>query len=317
MASALGATVVEGVREVIFRVDAEGRLALLNHAWEELTDHPVIDSIGRSVMGFIHPDDRELSGDLAQPVAQGQVEEYRHEFRLVGRDGSDIWVEAHARPVHDDAGLFSGMSGTLTDVTARRKLEERLVMQAFHDDLTGLANRALFKDRVEHALTLRSQASRLVGLLFLDLNRFKTVNDSLGHTAGDGLLIAIGERLKAAMRPEDTIARLGGDELPSWSRTSPGRSRCSSWQSASRPHSTRRSDRVSARSPSVAASAWWSRRVGIARPTTSCATPTWRCTGQRSAAAGRTHCSSHRCRRKSQPVSSSRPTCARRSSTRA
>jgi diguanylate cyclase (GGDEF)-like protein len=122
-------------------------------------------------------------------------------------------VEAHAQPIHDDAGRFSGMSGTLTDITERRVLEERLLTQAFHDDLTGLANRALFTDRVEHALTRRSTGKRLVGLLFLDLDRFKTVNDSLGHTVGDELLVAIGERLHAALRPEDTIARLGGDEF--------------------------------------------------------------------------------------------------------
>ena len=206
-------TVVEGVREVIFRVDAEGRLVLLNHAWEEMTGHRVVNSMGRSILIFIHPDDRAVTGDLAQPVVQGQVQEYRHEFRLVGRDGTDIWVEAHARPLHDDAGGFTGMSGTLADVTVRRALEERLVSQAFHDDLTGLANRALFKDRVEHALVRRAQGERLVGLLFLDLDRFKTVNDSLGHTVGDGLLVAIGERLHGALRPEDTIARLGGDEF--------------------------------------------------------------------------------------------------------
>jgi diguanylate cyclase (GGDEF)-like protein/PAS domain S-box-containing protein len=206
-------TVVEGVREVIFRLDTDGRLSLLNHAWAELTGHPVADSIGRPVLDFIHPDDRELSNDLARPVAMGQVEEYRHEFRLVRPGGGDIWVEAHARATHHDDGRFSGMSGTLMDVTARRELEGRLVIQAFHDDLTGLANRALFKDRVEHALAPRSKVSRLVGLLFLDLDRFKTVNDSLGHTVGDGLLIAIGGRLQAAMRPEDTIARLGGDEF--------------------------------------------------------------------------------------------------------
>jgi len=211
-------TVVEGVREVIFRVDAEGRLVLLNQAWEELTGHRVVNSMGRSILLFIHPDDRAVTGDLAQPVVQGQVEEYRHEFRLVARDGTDIWVEAHARPLHDEAAGFAGMSGTLTNVTVRRALEERLVSQAFHDDLTGLANRALFKDRVEHALTRRTQGQRLVGLLFLDLDRFKTVNDSLGHTVGDGLLVAIGERLLAALRPEDTIARLGAMSSPSSSR---------------------------------------------------------------------------------------------------
>jgi diguanylate cyclase (GGDEF)-like protein/PAS domain S-box-containing protein len=206
-------TVVESVHEVIFRLDGEGRWTLLNQAWEELTGHRVADSVGRRVMDFVHPDDRELHADLARPLVNSEAHEYRHELRLVGRDGVEIWVEADARPIHDDAGLFCGMSGTLTNVTARRRLEERLVMQAFHDDLTGLANRALFKDRVEHALTRRSHGQRLVGLLFLDLDRFKTVNDSLGHTVGDGLLVAIAARLQTVLRPEDTIARLGGDEF--------------------------------------------------------------------------------------------------------
>ncbi len=149
-------TVVESVREVIFRVDRDGRWALLNHAWEELTGHRVVNSVGRPIMRFIHPDDRELNADLIVPAASGQVQEFRHELRLVGRDGSDIWVEVRARPINDDAAGFGGMSGTLTDITRRHELEERLLEQAFHDDLTGLANRALFKDRVEHALTRRS-----------------------------------------------------------------------------------------------------------------------------------------------------------------
>jgi diguanylate cyclase (GGDEF)-like protein len=150
---------------------------------------------------------------LATSVVQGELDEYRHEIRFVGAPGTDIWVEAHARPLHDDAGRYIGLSGTLTDVSVRRELEERLVIQAFHDDLTGLANRALFKDRVEHALTRRAQGRRPVALLFLDLDRFKTVNDSLGHRVGDGLLIAIADRLRGVLRPEDTIARFGGDEF--------------------------------------------------------------------------------------------------------
>ena len=206
-------TVVEAVREVIFRVDGTGRWALLNQAWEELTGYPVADSIGRPITEFIHPDDREAHVDLAHSIVQGKLEDYRHELRVVGKHGTDIWVEAHAQRILDHDGEFAGMSGTLTDVTIRRELEERLVQQAFHDDLTGLANRALFKDRVEHALQRRSNGRRSVALLFLDLDRFKTVNDSLGHNVGDGLLIAIAGRLHTVLRPEDTIARLGGDEF--------------------------------------------------------------------------------------------------------
>jgi diguanylate cyclase (GGDEF)-like protein/PAS domain S-box-containing protein len=203
--------VVEGVREVIFRVDAEGRFALLNRAWEELTGYRVAESLGRPITDFIHPDDKELHGDLARRVAGGGWDYFTHELRFVGKEGREIWVEAHTRPLDDEAGKLAGVSGTLTDVTRRRELEQRLVTQAFHDDLTGLANRALFKDRVEHALTRR--AAGLIAVLFLDLDRFKNVNDSLGHTVGDALLVSIGERLRLTLRPQDTIARLGGDEF--------------------------------------------------------------------------------------------------------
>jgi len=206
-------TVVEGVREVIFRVDDQGHTTLLNQAWTEMTGHDVGESLDHPILDFVHADDREASADLSAAVVRGDTDEFRHELRLLGRDGKVIWVDARARPIHDDAGRFTGMSGTLSDITARRALEERLVMQAFHDELTGLANRALFKDRVDHALTRLAQGRRMVGLLFLDLDRFKTVNDSLGHTAGDALLIAIAERLLSRLRPEDTIARLGGDEF--------------------------------------------------------------------------------------------------------
>ena len=206
-------TVVEDVREVIFRIDGEGRWSLLNQAWAELTGFPVTESLGRSALEFVHADDRENHADLVSSVAHDIEHEYRHELRLEGAGSTTIWVEVHARALHHRSGEFLGMSGTLTDITARRALEERLLVQAFHDDLTGLANRALFKDRLEHALTRRMQSNRMVGLLYLDVDRFKTVNDSLGHTAGDALLKTIADRLRAVLRPEDTIARLGGDEF--------------------------------------------------------------------------------------------------------
>jgi diguanylate cyclase (GGDEF)-like protein/PAS domain S-box-containing protein len=206
-------TAVEGIREVIFRLDADGRFTFLNHAWEEVTGYQVADSIGRLATDYLDPVDRELHTELTRPAVDGQGEENRHEFRMVGSRGNHIWVEANSRAIRDDAGLFDGVFGTLADISVRRELEERLVVQAFHDDLTGLANRALFKDRVEHGLMRRLHGRHPLALLFLDLDRFKTVNDSLGHQVGDRLLIAIAERLRAVLRPEDTIARFGGDEF--------------------------------------------------------------------------------------------------------
>jgi PAS domain S-box-containing protein len=104
-------TVVEGVREVIFRIDADGRWSLLNRAWEELTGHPVAESLGRPITDFIHPDDRETHAELARQIANGGWDEYTHELRFVGQDGKDIWVEAHTRPIDKSTGVFSGSPG--------------------------------------------------------------------------------------------------------------------------------------------------------------------------------------------------------------
>jgi diguanylate cyclase (GGDEF)-like protein/PAS domain S-box-containing protein len=206
-------TVVESVQEVIYRVDVRGRWSLLNHAWEAMTGYPVSESIGRRVIDFVHVDDREHHAALAERLVNGHIDEYRDEVRIISSTGAVLWLDARGKRIEDDDGRFVGTSGTLSDISGRRGLEERLMQQAFHDDLTGLANRALFKDRVEHALTRRLHGPRLVGLLFLDLDRFKTVNDSLGHTVGDELLVSIAHRLLGTVRAADTIARLGGDEF--------------------------------------------------------------------------------------------------------
>ena len=112
--------------------------------------------------------------------------------------------------------MFAGRDAVLVDVhdvTERNALEEQLRHQAFHDPLTGLANRPLFNDRVEHALSVRRPKGRGIAILLLDLDRFKTINDSLGHSTGDELLVAVGERIVGCLRPGDTAARLGGDEF--------------------------------------------------------------------------------------------------------
>ncbi len=103
--------------------------------------------------------------------------------------------------------------GVQNNVTARRTLEEQLARQAFHDALTGLPNRALFMDRLAHSLDSAAREQHAIGVIFLDLDRFKVINDSLGHAVGDQLLVAVGQRLREALRPGDTIARLGGDEF--------------------------------------------------------------------------------------------------------
>jgi diguanylate cyclase (GGDEF)-like protein/PAS domain S-box-containing protein len=131
---------------------------------------------------------------------------------LRSRDGSVVRLESVFNNLLEDPNV-AGVVVTARDVTERRKLEAELEHQAFHDSLTGLANRALFANRVTHALERGVRRHNLFAVLLIDLDDFKTVNDSLGHAAGDDLLVLVARRLESCLRPEDTCARLGGDEF--------------------------------------------------------------------------------------------------------
>ena len=150
----------------------------------------------------------EISAKLARDgvVSEFEVEMYR-------KDGAKIWVSTNARAVFDDAGMI-GHEGTVEDITARRNLEEKLEHRAFHDGLTNLPNRALFMDRLRQALARSDRREgESVAVLFMDLDGFKVVNDSLGHEKGDELLVVAARRLEGCVRLGDTVARLGGDEF--------------------------------------------------------------------------------------------------------
>jgi diguanylate cyclase (GGDEF)-like protein/PAS domain S-box-containing protein len=160
---------------------------------------------------LLHPEDRERVL-AAHQRTHATREPLFIEYRLRTRDGRYLWVQDEACVVRD--GHQYVLQGYLLDITARKDAEEQLQHQAFHDALTGLANRALFTNRVEHALVLRSDGPRPdVAVLFLDLDDFKGVNDTLGHAAGDTLLRGVGVRLREALSPSYTVARLGGDEF--------------------------------------------------------------------------------------------------------
>ena len=134
------------------------------------------------------------------------------DLTLRRKDGVTVQLESVFNNLLEDPNI-AGVVVTARDVTERRRLEAELSHQAFHDSLTGLANRALFADRVSHALDRGVRRRNLFAVLFVDLDDFKTVNDSLGHAAGDELLVEVARRLESCLRPEDTCARLGGDEF--------------------------------------------------------------------------------------------------------
>jgi diguanylate cyclase (GGDEF)-like protein len=206
-------SVVEELDEVVFRTDAAGRWTLLNPAWTQITGRSVESSLGQPVAASIEADDRALIRAQMDGLLAGTIDRFSESARLATTEDVTRWVELRARPAFDAEGHVAGVSGTLTDVTERRRLQQQLSDLALRDPLTGLANRNLFRDRVGNAQARCRRGRRLSAVLFLDLDGFKAVNDSLGHGAGDQLLVETAARLSGALRPGDTLARIGGDEF--------------------------------------------------------------------------------------------------------
>ena len=164
------------------------------------------------LLEVVHPDDRQM---LREHIDAALLEDkpYDLEHRIVRPGGEVRVVHRHAKVLRDDTGKPLKMVGTVHDVTDRKALEDRLEHLALHDPLTGLPNRALFTDRVWQAVARAKRRQRPFAVLFMDIDNFKVINDSLGHAAGDRVLKAASKRIKDALRPEDTVARFGGDEF--------------------------------------------------------------------------------------------------------
>ena len=202
-------TLVQNTSDVILIVDEEDRVR-----YASPSAGPVLgsDPVGASLPDLLHPGDRRRLADVLAAVRGGEGTQEGLDFRAVGRRRAEVMLEMHCRDLRADHTV-AGLVLTLRDVTERRRLERELTHQAFHDSLTGLANRVLFADRLQHALARGARDGSVVGVLFIDLDDFKIVNDTLGHATGDQLLIAVAERIAGALRADDTAARLGGDEF--------------------------------------------------------------------------------------------------------
>jgi diguanylate cyclase (GGDEF)-like protein/PAS domain S-box-containing protein len=161
---------------------------------------------------FLHPADRERV--LAEEAYSGATgEPLRSEFRMKARDGRAVWIRDEAHLVYDDAGRPLLWQGLMSDITDLKKAEEQVAFLAYHDKLTRLPNRAMFEELLDLALSRARRKGLAVAVLFMDLDNFKLVNDSLGHDAGDELLQKMGARLREALRDTDVVARQGGDEF--------------------------------------------------------------------------------------------------------
>ena len=203
-------SLVQNSSDVISIVDADGGVRYHSESVRRVLGYDPAELVDGDPLTLVHPDDRERVARFVAEAALRPGVTAAETWRVRHRDGTWLHSETVAANLLEDPNV-RGLVLNTRDVSDRKELEAQLVHQAFHDGLTGLANRTLFTERVEHALARSAQGD--LAVLFIDLDDFKHVNDSLGHAAGDQLLVAAARRLQGCLRPTDVAARLGGDEF--------------------------------------------------------------------------------------------------------
>jgi diguanylate cyclase (GGDEF)-like protein/PAS domain S-box-containing protein len=205
-------SLVQNASDIAILFDKDATILYASPSMKRVLGYDPSDLVGNSRWAFVHPDDLEFVTAAWEASVASTEPAAPIEYRVKHADGSWRWVEGVIGNLLDDPAV-EGVVLNIRDVTERKTAEEAMLHQAFHDALTGLPNRALFLDRLGQALARRGRRGSLTAVLFLDLDRFKWINDSLGHAAGDQLVVQVAERLSDAIRPGDSVARFGGDEF--------------------------------------------------------------------------------------------------------
>lgn len=201
----------EMAQEGIWLLDSAGNTSLVNEAMANMLGHNTDEMVGSRFMDFVDESKKDVALSALRHDNRNIVTQLDVEFKT--RGGRRVYTNLNSAPLFNDDGDSIGVIIGVMDITERKLAEEHIKQQALYDDLTKLPNRRMLNERLsqEQARAIRHKHSG--ALLFIDLDHFKNVNDSLGHPIGDGLLVSIGERLKTVIRTEDTLARLGGDEF--------------------------------------------------------------------------------------------------------
>ncbi|MES2354782.1 MAG: EAL domain-containing protein [Pseudomonadota bacterium] len=208
---------LNSIGDAVISVDMIGNIAFLNQVAEKTTGWTHAEAIGRPLDEIFRIIDEDTHAPAIAPLALAIRENAPVSLQvngvLIRRDGMESAIEASAAPIHDLEGTIAGGVMIYRDITESRLLKRKMAHLAHHDVLTNLPNRLLLKDRITQAIAMAHRRNRRLAILFLDLDRFKYINDSLGHTVGDELLQQVAERLSAAVRESDTVSRQGGDEF--------------------------------------------------------------------------------------------------------
>ncbi len=209
----LATDIMSNVAEGIVVYDRELRCQVWNHFMEEFTGLRAEEVLGKRAGDFFPVLGEQPIDDILARVLMGETVSLAETSYMIPGTDRQGWITASYRPQFDSKGNVSGVIGKILDLTDRKRAEQQMEYQSYHDALTGLANRRLFQEHLTLALALAQRKRRPVAVLFLDLDNFKVVNDSLGHTLGDSLLREIATRLKNSVREGDVVARVGGDEF--------------------------------------------------------------------------------------------------------
>jgi diguanylate cyclase (GGDEF)-like protein/PAS domain S-box-containing protein len=202
----------QNAADLVALMDADGTLRYVSPSVGLILGFEPQALMGKAAFDIVHPDDRQKAEAMLSDLVSNVGKVIAPELRLVDANGHARHFDTVINNLLDNASI-RGIVLNGRDVTERKVLEHELEHQAFHDPLTGLANRALFRDRVGHALARSTRDQSVTAVLFIDLDDFKTINDSLGHAAGDEVLMQVAGRVRGCLRPEDTASRLGGDEF--------------------------------------------------------------------------------------------------------
>ncbi|HTQ77805.1 MAG TPA: diguanylate cyclase [Burkholderiales bacterium] len=207
-------SIFENALEGIFQTTPEGQYLSANPALARIYGYDSPEALIAALRDiehqlYVEPGRREEF--LRQMRVHGRMTNFESQVRM--RDGTVIWISENARAVRGADGELRYFEGTVEDISERKAAEQRMAHQATHDVLTGLPNRYLLQDRIEQAIRQAVRERKHVGMLFVDLDRLKEVNDTLGHRAGDEMLRLVAQRLRRCLRQGDTVARIGGDEF--------------------------------------------------------------------------------------------------------
>jgi len=206
------ASLVKNSSDIVTVIEPDTTVRYASPSAERVLGFAPSDLEGTRFADLLHPDDIARVLAFLSSTAESEGHPGLLEFRLRHADGTYLFTETLRTALLHDANVHGIVLNT-RDISERKAFEEQLSHQAFHDSVTGLANRALFRDRVMHAIERQQRDQKPIAVLFMDLDDFKTVNDSMGHAAGDQLLHEVGERIREELRAADTAARLGGDEF--------------------------------------------------------------------------------------------------------